>query len=92
MEHIKDAWQDISARVLHGRLFTAGHPVVGGLDATSASSAARQSSSVSSAVAPAAVGCIQAVNMDYGPPPWEDGEAFGSDKSCKCRPGSASRR
>ena len=36
MEHIKDGWQDISARVLHGRLFTAGHPVVGGLDATSA--------------------------------------------------------
>ena len=81
MEHIKDAWQDISARVLHGRLFTAGHPVVGGLDATSASSAARQS-----AVAPAARGVHPGGNMDYGPPPWEDGEPSGPTKAASVDP------
>ena len=86
MEHIKDGWQDISARVLHGRLFTAGHPVVGGLDATSASSAARQSSSVSSAVAPAARGVHPGGNRHYGPPPWEEGEPSGPTKAASVDP------
>ena len=41
---------------------------------------------LSSAVAPAARGVHPGGNMDYGPPPWEDGEPSGPTKAASVDP------